>query len=185
MLASGPLDRAAEFTSVFRDERAFRRWYDTAAPRVYAYLYGRCGSDSDLAEELTQQTFLQAVRNRDTYAGRADSTTWLIAIARSRLADHFRHLERDGRRHLNLVREIAAHEIDVEAWRAHDERAAIRAALGRLTPVQRAALIFRYVDGLSVREVAHALGRSDKSAEALIARARDAFREQYGDRDRG
>jgi RNA polymerase sigma-70 factor (ECF subfamily) len=185
MLASRPLDRASAFAHVFRDEQAFRRWYDTVAPRVYAYLYGRCGFDVDLAEELTQQTFLQAVRHRDSYDGRAESLTWLIAIARSRFADHFRRLEREGRRHLNLVREIDPREIDADAWRATDDRAAIQAAMRGLTPAQRLALVLRYVDGLPVREVAQALGRSEKAAETLITRARLAFRTQYEDRDRG
>ena len=94
--ASSPLDRAAAFSSVFRDEQAFRGWYDAAAPRIYAYLYGRCGADSELAQELTQQTFMQVVRHRDSYTGRANAMTWLIAIARSRLADHFRAQEREA-----------------------------------------------------------------------------------------
>jgi RNA polymerase sigma-70 factor (ECF subfamily) len=185
MRASHPLEAAAEFASVFRDEQTFRRWYDAVAPRIYAYLYGRCGADIDLAQELTQQTFIQAVRHRDAYLGHSDSVTWLIAIARSQLADHFRRMEREGRRHLRLIREIAPEDIDADAWRANDDRAQIRAAMRRLTPDQRAALVLRYLDGLPVKDVAQVMGRSEKSAEAIITRARQAFRAEYEERDRG
>jgi RNA polymerase sigma-70 factor (ECF subfamily) len=185
MRASLPLDTATEFASVFRDEEAFRRWYDEVAPRIYAYLFGRCGANTDLAQELTQQTFIQAIRHRDDYLGRADSVTWLVAIARSRLVDHFRRLEREGRRQLRLVREIAPEDIDAAAWRANDDRSQIQAAMRHLAPDQRAALVLRYLDGLPVKEVAQAMGRSEKAVEAVITRARQAFRAEYKDPDRG
>ena len=185
MRASHPLETATEFAAVFRDEQSFRRWYDAVAPRVYAYLYGRCGADTDVAQDLTQQTFTQAVRHRDAYLGHSDSVTWLIAIARSQLADHFRQLEREGRRHLRLIREIAPEEIDADAWRANDDRTQIRAAMRSLTPEQRVALVLRYLDGLPVKDVAQVMGRSEKSAEAIITRARRAFRAGYAERDHG
>src|SRR4051812_32163220 len=176
MHASPSLESAPELVSAFLDEGTFRRWYDAAAPRVYAYLYGRCGANVELAEELTQQTFSQAVRHRDAYRGSADSITWLIAIARSRLVDHFRQLDRERRRHLRLIREIAPQDIDADAWRASGDRAQIRAAMQRLTPDEQAVLILRYLDGLPVKEIAQVMGRSEKSAEALITRARARFR---------
>ena len=106
-------DRRAEFRAIFEDEDRFRGWYDVAARRLYRYLYGRCGGDVTLTEELTQQAFLQAVRNRDTYDGRADPITWLVAIGRNVLIDHARRVEREERRRLRLVvREIRANELD-------------------------------------------------------------------------
>jgi RNA polymerase sigma-70 factor (ECF subfamily) len=185
MRAPRPQERATEFAHLFDDEPAFRRWYEAAAPRVYAYLYTRCGADVELTQELTQETFLQVVRNRESYAGRADSVTWLIAIARSRLGDHFRRLEREGRRHMRLIREIHPHEVDPDAQERPTEGADLRTALARLTSVQRVALVLRYLDGLSVREVAETLGRSEKTTEALITRARVAFRAEYEGREHG
>ena len=100
-------DRRIEFQAIFEDEERFRSWYDVAARRLYRYLYGRCGGDQALTEELTQQAFLHAVRHRDSYDGRADPITWLIAIGRNVLIDHVRQLAREERRRLRLVlREI-------------------------------------------------------------------------------
>jgi RNA polymerase sigma-70 factor, ECF subfamily len=171
-------DRREELARVFADPIAFRRWYDDAVVRVYRYLYGRCGGDSDLAEDITQQTFVQAVRHRQSYDGRADSVTWLCSIARNRLVDHYREIDRQQRRHLRLVvREIPVVEAGTPA--SVDDREAIISALRDLPALQRAALVLRFVDGLSVREVAVALGRSEDATESLIRRAKDAFRAAY------
>ena len=60
-----------------------------------------------LAEELAQQTFIAAVDQRSRYDGRSDTVTWLCGIARHKLADHFRTLEREERRRMRLeVRQI-------------------------------------------------------------------------------
>jgi RNA polymerase sigma-70 factor, ECF subfamily len=184
---SGPAtasDRTEDLAEVFADPNAFRRWYDAAVVRVYGYLHSRCGGDVALAEELTQQTFIQAVRHWQSFDGRSDAVTWLCSIARNKLVDHFRELDRQERRHLRLVvREIpVAGGVSVEKTVA--DREAIAAALRGLPALQRAALILRHVDDLSVREVASIIGRSEDATESLLRRARDRFRVGYPeDRD--
>lgn len=169
--------RVNEHTAVFADAVAFRRWYDAAVVRVYSYLYGRCG-DAALAEELTQQAFIQAVRHWQSFDGRADPVTWVCSIARNRLTDHYRELDRQERRHLRLVvREIQMQ--DAAAGRAVEDREAIMGALRGLPALQRAALVLRFVDGLSVRDVAAELGRSEDATESLLRRAKDRFRMLY------
>lgn len=178
-------DRRLELERTFEDEDAFKLWYEVAARRLYAYLFGRCGGDPSLAEELTQQAFLQAVRHRDSYDGRSDPLTWLIAIGRNRLIDHLRREEREERRHLRLiVREISAPRSS-EYMQSHDERADILDVLRQLPAGQRAALILHHVDDLSVRDVASALHRSEGAVEALLSRGRARFREIYEEVDRG
>jgi RNA polymerase sigma-70 factor (ECF subfamily) len=178
-------DRRAEFRAIFGDEVRFRNWYDIAARRLYRYLYGRCGADAMLTEELTQQAFLQAVRHRDRYDGRSDPMTWLIAIGRNVLIDHVRRVEREERRRLRLiVREIPADQFG-PALPPRDEREAIVAALAGLAPAQRAALVLHHVDGLSVRETARSLRRSEGAVEQLLNRGRGRFRELYEEADHG
>jgi RNA polymerase sigma factor (sigma-70 family) len=130
---AGSAERRTEFHAIFADERKFREWYDVAAKRVYAYLFGRCGGEASLAEELTQLTFMDAIRHRETYDGRADSVTWLIAIGRNRLLDHLRRQEREERRRLRIVvREISPEDSDRAAWQTHEERDDIVRAMRRL-----------------------------------------------------
>lgn len=172
------LDRTAALAGVFSDPLAFRGWYDTAVVRVYGYLHGRCGGDDALAEELTQQTFIQAIGHWQSYDGRADSITWLCSIARNKLTDHYRVLDRQERRHLRLVvREISvARDAPVDAI---GDRDTVLMALRNIPALHRAALVLRYVDGLSVREVAAELGRSETATDSLIRRAKERFRATY------
>jgi RNA polymerase sigma-70 factor (ECF subfamily) len=169
---------AGVLADVFASEAAFDAWYARALPRVLGYVFSRCGHDADLAEEITQQAFEQVVRDRARFGGRADPTTWVIAISRHRLADHFRRLDRDERRWQRLVvREVAVPGTD--GWAARDEREAVAAALATLPALQRAALIFTALDGLSVREAAALIGKSESATESLLGRARAGFRAAY------
>ena len=168
-----------EFQSAFVDEASFRAWYDRMLPRIYGFVASRCGGPGPLAEELTQQTFVEATRRRATFDGRSEVATWLCAIARHKLADHFRGLEREERRHQRLIVREVPPPGAVSAWDATDERDAIDRAIRTLPAAQRAALVFRHLDGLSVREIAALLYRSESAVESLLARARDGFRAAY------
>lgn len=176
--ATAAIDRTAALATVFSDPPAFREWYDTAVVRVYGYLHGRCGGDDALAEDLTQQTFIQAIKHWQSYDGRADPITWLCSIARNKLTDHYRVLDRQERRHLRLVvREISVAEaapVDAIA-----DRDAVLMALRNMPALHRAALVLRYVDGLSVRDVARELGRSESATDSLIRRAKERFKATY------
>src|SRR5205809_8084673 len=70
--------------------------YRVALPRVYGYLLPRCGSAA-LAEDLTSETFLAAVDASRHGARTEVSTAWLVGVARHKLVDHWRPLERAHR----------------------------------------------------------------------------------------
>jgi RNA polymerase sigma-70 factor (ECF subfamily) len=174
------LSLGTDLDALVRDEAAFRAWYDDAMPRIYRYLLTRCGGDHGLAEELTQQTFVEAIRRRGRFGGRSDVVTWLVAIGRNKLVDHYRRHGRDERRQGQL---IDAHRIGADLdWDRHEERSAIDAALATLPPDQRLVLLFHYLDDLPVRDVAAAIGRSEKATESLLVRARTNFRRAFGGR---
>jgi RNA polymerase sigma-70 factor, ECF subfamily len=163
---------------VVSDERSFRAWYDQAAPRVYAYLLSRC-SAVPIAEELTQQTFIAAIRGAETFDGRESSIPWLVGIARHLLAGHFRTLEREERRHQRMIlRELNVSEAGAE-WARLRQRDAVARALRGLPAMQRAVLVLRFFDRLSVREIAAEIGRSEGATESLLGRARAAFERVY------
>jgi RNA polymerase sigma-70 factor (ECF subfamily) len=172
------LRRGRSLVAILSDERAFRAWYDQVAPRVYAYLVSR-SSSATVAEELTQQTFIAAVRQAATYDGREDAVPWLIGIARHHLATQFRSLEREERRRQRMV----LREIDVDdagrEWTRARQRDAVARALRSLPAMQRAVLVLRFFDGLSVRAIAAEIGRSESATESLLGRARVAFERAY------
>ena len=163
---------------VLIDERAFRAWYDAAVPRVYGYLFQRCGRDSELAQELTQETFVAAVGARRGPTAE-DPVTWVIGIARHRLADHFKALERRDRGFLRLASRLVEPKV---TWIGETEpEGRLIAAMRRLPAAQRAAVTLRYVDDLPVREVAALLGKSEGAVESLLSRARETLRQVMGD----
>ncbi len=148
----------------------FRTFYRAALPRVYGYLLRRCGSVS-VAEDLTQETFLAAVVALRTERQIDDPLPWIVGIARHKLVDHYRRSR--GTRPFEAV--VA--EEPVSAPDDSDGRAI--SALAAVPEDQRIALILRHVDGLSVPEVAAALGRSIEAVESLLARGRVGFRRAY------
>lgn len=179
--APDPAERRRQLARILADPAAFRRWYERAVVIVYRYLYPRCAGDPVLAEELTQRTFVQAIARRSTYEGRAESTTWLCTIGRNLLSDHYRRLDQEQRRHIRLVvREIDPSQGGPDEFRAVEDRDELVAALGQLPPLQRAAVVLCYVDGLPVREAARALARSEGATESLLSRARERLREILG-----
>jgi RNA polymerase sigma-70 factor (ECF subfamily) len=151
--------------------------YDDALPHVYGYLLARCG-DRGLAEDLTAESFLAAVYAVRKPGGPDPSVPWLIGVARHKLADHWRRVEREqrGLRLLDNDPELAD-----DPWETTVDRIQAHEALGQLGPHHRAALTLRYLDGLPVPEVARHLDRTVHATEALLVRARAAFRRIYQD----
>jgi RNA polymerase sigma-70 factor, ECF subfamily len=99
---------------------------------------------------------------------------WLIGTARHKLVDHWRRQEREGRS-LRLV-DVAV--VD-DPWDVRLDALRARQVLDRLSPQHRAALTLRYVDDLPVPQVAALLQRTVHATEALLVRARNAFRRDY------
>ena len=144
--------------------------YDRALPEVYGYLLARCGQRA-LAEDLTAETFLAAVG-----ATGPVTVPWLIGTARHKLVDHWRRPEREERG-LRPLDPGAEHSED--PWDAELDTLRAEQVLEQVSPARRAALTLRYLDDLAVPQVAVHLGRTLRATEALLVRARTAFRRRY------
>ncbi len=150
--------------------------YDRALPQVYGYLVRRCGSDA-VAEDLTSETFMAAVAACRRGEAPRLSVGWLVSVARNKLVDHWRRQAAEERR----LEAVAVLEPDgplgVDPSEMSERRAL--AVLAGLGPHHRAALTLRYLDNLGVPQVAAELGRTVHATEALLVRARHAFRTAY------
>ncbi len=165
--AAGGPDRGADLLEL----------YDRALPQVYGYLLSRCGRVA-LAEDLTAETFLAAVDAVRRVDGPVPSVPWLVGVARHKLVDHWRRQARDDRRMRALVDDAPP---PADLWEVSLDAARARQTLDHLAPHHRAALTLRYLDDLPVAEVAALLGRTLHATEALLVRARAAFRRAYGE----
>ena len=104
------------------------------------------------------------------------TVAWLIGVARHKLVDHWRRVEREDRR-LQAVASTSQESDD--PWDVQLESAHAHQVLGQLTPNHRLALTLRYLDGLPVPDVAAHLDRTVHATEALLMRAKAAFRQAY------
>jgi RNA polymerase sigma-70 factor (ECF subfamily) len=154
------------------DGEAFGQIYDAYVGQVYRYLYYRVGSQP-LAEDLTSETFLRALRRIDsfTWQGR-DICAWFITIARNLVTDHYKssrfRLEVSTADMLDADR--ADDGIEQEVLDNLDNQALL-AAIRQLKPEQQECVVLRFLQGLSVAETAAVMGRSDGAIKQLQLRA--------------
>ena len=157
------------------DASAWRAWYESEYAPLEGYVLWRCGSLRDLADDVLQETWLTAVRrigHFDPEMGPFHS--WLCGIAANVLRNQLRSRHRHTRRQEPLPKDMG-----VATDRNRAERVA--EALAVLPERSERVLRMKYLDRLSVAEIAAATGESEKAVESLLSRARLAFREAYGD----
>ncbi len=154
-------------------DRDFEALYRDHLRDVYSYCYYRIGNHHD-AEDLTEQTFLQAYRHFERARRESDGRPlrpWLIRIAHNLAANYHRDRARRPTAALDNV-EPPVHPHDTERVVAGRERMRdVLAGLETLAEDRREALILRFSLGMSNREIARALGRSDGATKVLIHRA--------------
>ena len=152
-------------------ERLFREYHDP----LVRYLTRRLG-DRDWAEEVAQETFVRALRQKDLQSERA----WLFAVATNLVRDEARKDSR-RRRHLELLAAEAKDsyvEPPLTDLERAQERAAARRAIDALSEKDREALLMRE-EGLSYEEIAEALELSVASVGTTLSRARRRLVEAY------
>jgi RNA polymerase sigma-70 factor (ECF subfamily) len=133
------------------------------------------------ADDLVQETLLDAHAGFGGYRAESTLRSWLYAIARRKCA---RHLERTTRRHAKLRLVHDSERGDTEELLAQRERAErARNALAKIRPSEREALVLRYVGDLSYREVGEACGIDEGAARKRVSRAIAKLREAVGARE--
>ena len=174
---------AAEPASKAELDRAFSELYRTHLRDVYSYAYYRVGNHHD-AEDLTEQAFLQAYRHFERARRESNGRPlrpWLIRIAHNLASNYYRDRARRPEAALDAV-EPPAHPHETE--RVVEGREELRAVISRLDELsddRREALIMRFALGMSNREIARALGRSDGATKVLIHRAIKQLEELMAD----
>jgi RNA polymerase sigma-70 factor (ECF subfamily) len=155
--------------------------YDEALPAVYGYFVRRCG-DRGAAEDLTSETFLAAMDAARKEVPPSITVPWLIGVARHKLADHYR---RRSDRFTVPVADLPEPVDPADDWDSELNRIVAESVLAKLTEQHRTVLALRYMDDCSVPECAELIGRTVHATEALLVRARRAFRSHYPEPEGG
>lgn len=161
------------------DPAAFDAFYTAALPVVYGYFLRRTGGIPAVAEDLTQETFLAAVRQIGKGTRVDAPMPWLIGIARHRLVDHYRSAAAEERRYRPFESDAFEIADEHDAFAAVLDRQQAIAALDALPASQRLAISLRYLDGCSVPDIAAAMDKSVHAVESLLARGRATFKQHY------
>ena len=156
-----------------RLDRDFSELYRTHLRDVYSYAYYRIGNHHD-AEDLTEQTFLQAYRHFDRAQREANGRPlrpWLIRIAHNLAANYYRDRSRRPLTQLDDASVLTAPHGTEETVEGREEVKEVLAGVSNLPDDRREALIMRFALDMDNREIARALGRSEGATKVLIHRA--------------
>lgn len=140
------------------DTEAFRKLFQTFAPRVKAYMM-RQGADPNTAEELAQETLLTVWRKAALYSGnKGSASTWIFTIARNLRIDRLRRENTWVELPDERINEATDETPPDEAVEINEIRVRIRAALKDLPPDQHEVVILSFMEGLSHSEIATHIG---------------------------
>lgn len=156
-----------------RLDHEFSELYRAHLRDVYSYAYYRVGNHHD-AEDLTEQTFLQAYRHFERAMAESNGRPlrpWLIRIAHNLAANLYRDRSRKPQTPIDDTTVIAAVHTTEDIVEGRDELARILEGIQELPDDRREALIMRFALGMDNREIARAMGRTDGATKVLIHRA--------------
>ena len=169
------------------DEHAFDEFFAAYCPRLFRFAARRLDSE-DAAEDVVQATLVIAMRKIGTWRGEASLFTWLCTICRHELSAYWARTGRqpvtlplDDHPEIRALVDSLAHDgpgpyTELER---HDLSDLVRVALDHLPRPYGDVLTWKYIEGLSVAEIAARLGSTAKAAESMLTRARGAFRDGF------
>jgi len=166
------------------DRQAAESLFERHVDALYEFVHYRAGGDRGVAEAVVQEAFLTAYTNLASYEGRSSFHTWLCGIARNKLRTYRRKKrpiplddllgQVDPEIDLILMG-VETEELPESVLERRETRELVGATLSSLPPDYRQALLDKYVEELTVAEIAARAGKGEKAIESTLHRARTAF----------
>lgn len=150
------------------DSGAVAELYERYAPVVWRYVFAKMRQDTHAGQDVLSETFLAAIRSLHSGAMTENVAGWLTGIARHKIVDWYRQREKSG-----------TTETETTTEGRSSANSVVADVLDALPTEERVVLEWKYLDRCTVREIAERLGRTEKGVEALLYRARNAFRTAY------
>lgn len=183
-------DRALVQRMLNGEEVAFEEFFEFYFSALYRFVLIRLNKDADAAEEVVQRALCKAVSKLGTYRGEAALFTWLGTFCRHEISSYLKSQKRFIYQPSFIYENpemVAALESLLITTEHHPDVSLLRKELAQLVHVAldalprryADALEWKYIDGLSVKEIAVRLDLGLKAAESLLTRARNAFRDAF------
>jgi RNA polymerase sigma-70 factor, ECF subfamily len=160
-------------------EAAYRELIRRYERPIFALLF-RMVRDRELAEDLSQETFIKALNAIESYRPEFKFSSWIFKIANNAAIDHLRRreldtLSLDGSPHAETPE--AMQESPLDTVEAKELGGAIEIAIGRLRPEYRSCILLRHVEGRAYEEIAEMLDLPLGTVKTYIHRARNELRQ--------
>lgn len=168
------------------NEKNFNHFFEFYFPRLYRFTIVRLDGDQDLSKEIVQETLISAMKNIKQYRGEAALFSWLCQINRNQISQHFRKNKiLKMTKHINdsleiqeifeNIQDVISHNPD-KIYENNRLRDVITSTLDSLPNSYGDILEWKYLDKLSVFQIAEKLNTSTTSIQSKLARAREAFK---------
>ena len=162
--------------------------YNTHADRIYSLVFNQVDRNHEVAQDIVQETFVAALKSAANFRGQSKVYTWLCSIANKKVSDFYRRQKRQAKYQTTTA--LEPDQIGVEALASNpvesEERHEVtRQVLFSLPLHYRQVLILKYVEEMPVSEISQIMGRSPKSIEGLLTRARNELRAKLATQSEG
>jgi len=164
-----------------KDRKATAEFVSLCSDWIYPFVRYRLLPRTDVVEDLMQEVLISAWRNLPNFRGDAGLRAWVLGIARHKVEDYYRKRIREAEVEDGdtVTSEPAISSQIQDQIEADHER--VHKTLAQLPEAYGLALILRYRDGKSLREMGQLAGKTEKAMERLLARARESFRKSWND----
>ena len=169
------------------DTSAVTRLYNTYADRIYSLVFNQVGRDHDVAQDIVQETFVAALKSVAKFRNQSKIYTWLCSIANKKVADFYRRQKRQAKYQTKALEpdQIGSDTLAPDFAETGERQEDARQALSSLPLHYRQVLILKYVEEMPVSEISKIMGRSPKSIEGLLTRARKELRDKLATQSEG
>ncbi len=164
------------------------RWVDLHGDLLYSFALLRT-RDANVAQDLVQETFLAALKSRETFGGQSSERTWLVGILKHKLIDHFRKIKReipledDGEETKNSFDQRGAWRMPPGRWPKKPERLlenqefwqVFSACMDHLPPRLKQVFAMRELDDMKSEEICKVVGVTATNLWTMLHRARVSF----------
>jgi len=167
------------------DSSAMEEFYNIYRNRLYSLVLEKVGRDRAIAEDLVQEVFLAALDSLDKFRGDSQLYTWLRSIAFHKINDLYRRQVREPKQQKpspdsDVTKQIEQTRDDEPATltvlESEEIRQSVHQALADLPQDYQDVLVLKYLEEMPVLAISQVMGRSPKSVEGLLSRARKAMR---------
>lgn len=156
---------------------AVKRWFLEYHQDILRFVLSRVANQAD-AEEIVQQTFLSCLKHLPFFNGKSTIFTWMLAIAKREVANYFR--KKYAKKALQLL-PLSECVLVPELASSQEIAQKVATVLKEMRPRQVELLMLKYVDKYRVTYIAGKLGKTAKSIESELLRARNKFKELWSE----